>query len=218
MLFVPKRNTLEAESYSTKHKFPESFFKELDYKRRRKILDKHLSEDEDKTLVKQLDELFNCRYFLMKNGEYGDNFLRYWMDLRLVSESLDQMFSKKKNLKIAKKALENLQLGENSKFSEEIIYNEMCNLAAGYITMCSRDVNYTAIIWGLGKINDAKIKQKITKDLEKIVIETPSRLDLGQEFRVLKAAVLDTRAEFIQDSALTEAETDENYDDLESDE
>lgn len=58
-------------------------------------------------------------------------------------------------------------------------------------------MNYTSMIWGLGKKSDAKISEKINLDLERIGEAIPKYLSMEEEYRVMKAAILDTKKKYL---------------------
>lgn len=73
----------------------------------------------------------------------------------------------------------------------------MCQLTGLYIYSCSKDVNYTSMIWGFGKKSDEKISEKINLDLERIGEAIPKYLSMEEECSVLKAAILDTKKQYL---------------------
>lgn len=144
-----------------------------------------------------LEKLFALRYTQDKKGKYADQFLGQFLQLRITAENLDAMFSERKNRKTVRQCLEQLQLHAGSEIPEELIYQEMCQLTGLYIYSCSKDVNYTSMIWGFGKKSDEKISEKINLDLERIGEAIPKYLSMEEECRVLKAAILDTKKQYL---------------------
>ena len=191
MLFQPDRTPLQPKAGNQEFEWPENYYREIDPVKRKEILDSRTEEDGEH--LEQLKKLFNLRYEKDSKGKYADLFLRNWLDLRITAENLDGMFSEKRNRKAVKTALKNLCLDETSEFPSDLMYLEMCHLTALYIVTCSRDINYTALLWGLGKKNDDKIQAKINLDLERIGEAIPKYLDMEEEFQVLKSAILDTK-------------------------
>ena len=196
MLFQPDRVALQSKAGNKKYEWPDSYFKEMDPAKRKAMLDKR-SKEEDEQLLEQLKKLFAIRYKKDEKGKYADSFLRYWLELRVAAENLDGLFAERRNRRTVKAALKNLCLDESSDFPPELMYQEMCQLTASYIVTCSRDINYTAMLWGLGMKNDAKIQEKINLDLERIGEAIPKYLHMEEEFRVLKPAILDTKKDYL---------------------
>ena len=195
MLFIPDRTPIKPIEGGECCEWPLSYFMETEPEKRKQMLDQRTEEDE---LTAQLNKLFHLRYEKDgKTGKYADLFLREWMNLRIAAENLDRMFSEKKNRKMTADALNALQLGENSQFDESLIYQEMCQMTRRYIVLCSGDINYTAVLWGLGKQSDEKIRQKIELGLERIGKLLPKYLQMEEEFRVLTTAISDTKKEYL---------------------
>lgn len=174
------------------------YFRELDPVKRKMILDKK-SEDGDAASVKQLKKLFAIRYRADNKGNYADLFLRSWLELKLTAENLDGFFVEKKNRRTAKAALKSLCLDEASEFPPELMYREMCQLAATYLAACSEDSHYTAVLLGLGKKTGKKIRDKMILDLERIGETLPERLQMEQEFAVLRAAIRDVKKLYLSE-------------------
>ena len=194
-LFGPDRRTPLASKYAISEEWPERYYREFDPAVRLRMLEE--CTDDTPENLEQMKQLFKLRYKQDDNGKYADLFLRYFVDLRLVSEQLDKLFSKKRNIKYARKALENLQLSGNSQFSEDILLMEMYQLASFYITACSSDINYTAVVFGLGKKDDDKIKQKLKLELTRIGKLIPKYLEMQEEFKVLTRSIEETIEEYL---------------------
>lgn len=196
MLFQEERTPLTSKEKEMHREWPGNYFAELKPEGRKAILEARRTQEVDDTLL-LLEKLFEFRYTRDKKGTYADQFLGQFLQLRITAENLDAMFSERKNRKVVKQCLEKLQLHGTSEFPEELIYQEMCQLTALYIVTCSGDVNYTSVIWGLGKKNDDKISQKINLDLERIGEAIPKYLSMEDEYRVLKAAIIDTKKKYL---------------------
>ena len=196
MLFQEERTPLVPKEKENHVEWPANYFAEFKPEARKAILEARREQEVDETL-ELLEKLFELRYKQDKKGTYADQFLGHFLELRITAENLDRMFSERKNKKTVKKCLEELQLHEESEFPEELIYQEMCQLTGLYIFSCSKDVNYTSMIWGLGKKSDAKISEKINLDLERIGEAIPKYLSMEEEYRVMKAAILDTKKKYL---------------------
>lgn len=196
MLFQEDRTPIVPKGKKNHGEWPENYFAEFDPAARKMILDKRREEEADETL-ECLEKLFALRYKQDKKGNYADQFLGQFLQLRITAENLDVMFSERKNRKAVRQCLEQLQLHAGSEIPEELIYQEMCQLTGLYIYSCSKDVNYTSMIWGFGKKSDEKISEKINLDLERIGEAIPKYLSMEEEYRVLKAAIMDTKKQYL---------------------
>ncbi len=194
-LFGPDKRTPLASKYAISEEWPERYYREFDPAIRLQMLEE-CTEDTPENL-EQMKRLFELRYKQDDKGRYADNFLRYFVDLKLVAEQLDKLFSKKRNIKYARKALEDLQLSKESEFSEDILLMEMYQLVSFYITACSSDINYTAVVFGLGKKDDDKIKQKLKLELTRIGKLIPKYLEMQEEFNLLARSIDEAAEEFL---------------------
>lgn len=194
MLFETEETVLKSQPVKNEYEWPENYFAETDPAKRRQILDARAGKEDP--WLEQLEKLFQARYRQDKSGKYGDMFLRCLLDLKMTAENLDSMFAEKKNRKKAVQALHELCLDEASGLSQDIMYKEMCQLIAFYITICARDKNYTAVLWGLGKKSDGKIADKIKLDLDRIGEALPGYLKMEREFYVLRTAIRDMKEKY----------------------
>ena len=194
-LFGPDRRTPLASKYAISEEWPERYYREFDPAVRLRMLEECTKDTPEN--LEQMKQLFELRYKQDDKGKYADLFLRYFVDLRLVSEQLDKLFSKKRNIKYARKALENLQLSGDSRFSEDILLMEMYQLASFYIIACSSDINYTAVVFGLGKKDDDKIREKLKLELTRIGKLIPKYLEMQEEFKVLTRSIEETIEEYL---------------------
>ena len=194
-LFGPDRRAPLTSKYAISGEWPERYYREFDPAVRLRMLEE-CTEDTPENL-EQMKQLFELRYKKDDKGKYADNFLRYFVDLRLVAEQLDKLFSKKRNIKYARKALENLQLHSGSQFAEDILMMEMYQLASFYIVACSSDINYTAVVFGLGKKDDDKIREKLKLDLTRIGKLIPKYLEMQEEFTVLARSIDEAVEEYL---------------------
>ena len=83
----------------------EAYYKEMNPEKRMKILNE-LKESADEKEWELRKRLFDIRYTKTKKGDYADEFLRGWLQLRVVSQNLDHLFSERKNVKLSKNCIE----------------------------------------------------------------------------------------------------------------
>ena len=131
----------------------EAYYKEMNPEKRKKILNE-LKQSADEKEWELRKRLFDIRYTKTKKGDYADEFLRGWLELRVVSQNLDHLFSERKNVRLSKNILHKMCLDQTEVYPEEVLYQEMCNLTGRYISSCLKVTNYSSFLWGLGKISD----------------------------------------------------------------
>ena len=98
MLFQEDRTPIVPKGKKNHGEWPENYFAEFDPAARKAILDKQRNEEVDETL-ECLEKLFALRYKQDKKGNYADQFLGQFLQLRITAENLDAMFSERKNRK-----------------------------------------------------------------------------------------------------------------------
>ena len=96
MLFQEDRTPIVPKGKKNHGEWPENYFAEFDPAARKAILDKQRNEEVDETL-ECLEKLFALRYKQDKKGNYADQFLGQFLQLRITAENLDAMFSERKN-------------------------------------------------------------------------------------------------------------------------
>ncbi len=196
MLSGERKDVIRREKEETPHIWPENYYSETDPAKRKAFLEEALKETGGEE-TEQRKKLFELRYSQDKKGVYADNFLRVWMELKMLTANLGSPLGAKKNKKRALAALHELCLDRSEEFSGEILYQEMCHLTARYILACADDTNYGSFIWGFGKISDEKLRKKIRLDLEQIGEGIPFALGLEEEFRILNKAVLTVKEQYL---------------------
>lgn len=175
----------------------EAYYKEMNPEKRKKILNE-LKQSADEKEWELRKRLFDIRYTKTKKGDYADEFLRGWLELRVVSQNLDHLFSERKNVRLSKNILHKMCLDQTEVYPDEVLYQEMCNLTGRYISSCLKDTNYSSFLWGLGKISDKKVRMKIEKDLTVIGETIPEYLNMQDEFRILSLAITNVKKELLE--------------------
>ncbi len=146
----------------------DEYYRESDPAKRRVVLETLTPEECGEEMVGQIKKLYELRYSQDNKGSYADRFLGAWMELIMLANSADGFFSRRTRQKSFQKAMQKLCLEEGAGFSRDVLYREMCHLAATYIMTCQQDGTYQSILFGLGRISDERLKRKITADLEQI--------------------------------------------------
>ena len=187
MLFKEKK---KEEIVKNPYSWPKSYYMEMEPAERRKILDRQLAEKSDGEIQK-IAELFSCRYHKEKNGKYSDVFLKAWLELSMLGQTMYAPFSGKKNKKTAERAAQMLCLGREEEFGRSVLYDELGHLAGTYIASCLNDSKYQAVLFDIGKMKEEKVKEKIKGDLELISVVVPQTLEMEDTFALFQKAVID---------------------------
>lgn len=187
MIFREKK---AEEKEENPYEWPKSYYMEGIPEQRKLLLDRQLAVDDSEKMQK-IKELFDCRYKKMKDGKYMDAFLRGWIELALVGNSLNSRFSQKKNKKVALSVAQTWCLDREEEFGRDLLYDEMGHLAGVYISSCLNDSHYKSILLDIGRMKEEKVKQKIKNDLELISRTIPEALELKDTFALFECAVSD---------------------------
>ena len=71
---------------------------------------------------------------------------------------------------------------------EKVLYQELCNLALLYISLCREDQHYNSVILGIGHIKNDTLVTKIMKDILAVAYEVPLELGASEELEMLSRA------------------------------
>ncbi len=186
----------------------ENYFDELDPVKRKEILDGLLAESENgspdgsdagelsspeaKQQLGQIQRLFAARYELNKKGEYNDHFVGALSQLLEVARNSGGRLTEKRNTNLVAEAVRTLCLDRGDEFSDDILYREMCQLIALYISICNEDTLYQSAFLGMGRMNSKNIREKIRSDLNLFWETIETFLGDLPDFRVFKKAIEDT--------------------------
>lgn len=176
--------------FAGKDSWQDHYFAEMEPEERLKILETEPGAEDAETAA-LLKKLFDQRYEKKSNGIYADRFLYALISMKQTAENLNAVFAKRQNRKAAEQALHTLCLDEASGYPKNIIYQELCQVTARYVTLCTSDKTYNSVILGFGKISDERALGKITSDLEQISAALPEAMGMEREFLLLREAVQD---------------------------
>ena len=121
MLFQEDRTPIVPKGKKNHGEWPENYFAEFDPAARKAILDKQRNEEVDETL-ECLEKLFALRYKQDKKGNYADQFLGQFLQLRITAENLDAMFSERKNRKTVRSLCpDSVRAGAKRLLQQEVV-------------------------------------------------------------------------------------------------
>lgn len=187
MIFKEKKEEIKEEN---PYEWPKSYYMEGNPRQRKQLLDERLAVD-DSEQMQRIKALFDCRYQETKDGKYVDMFLKGWLEMSLLCNSLNSYFAQKKNKKTALKVAQMWCLDREEEFGRDLLYDELAHLAGVYIASCLNDTHYRSILFDIGRMKDEKVRQKIKNDLRSISQTVPEALGLQDTFALFEAAVSD---------------------------
>ncbi len=173
----------------------QAYYTELDPIKRKALLEEFLASDADAEEKAALSSLFDARYVPNKKGGYNDRFVGAWLEMKIVLSNRIGKLSRRRNEKQVAAAVSDLCLNRQEDFPPAMLYQELRQFLALYMNICARDHNYGSILWGLGRISDSRLRQKIEKDLTQIRDEIPSFLPDSAPFSLLQTVISDVLEE-----------------------
>ena len=172
------------------------YYKELKREKRKEILEAAIAEEGMSPENELRTKLLELRYGKkIDRSNSIDYFIRGWMTLRFLSTNSGTLFFKKK----AKRELGNVRKDWQFDLAEEygetgqkVLYQELCNMTRVYLDLCQKDRNYGSILFGIGKIKEESLVNKIAKDIYTIAYEIPQMAGLEEELKLFTDAATRT--------------------------
>lgn len=202
----PKERPASPEEKTKKEmaEWPECYYREREGLQRRELLDEadrnHLTPEENK--IRRL--LWERRYPGLVNSreKIKDSYLRAWFDFRYAADNASGLFSYKKIVREISRDLEQMGFQAVKEFGETgeaVLYRELYHMAMLYITLCQEDKGYGSLLFGMGKVSEDSVAQRIAKEIVKVVCLVPKKLNLEQECALWTKACLTAFADAYPD-------------------
>lgn len=170
----------------------EQYMRETERARRKAILDEALQEEGMSPENELRQKLFEARYSRSENPEV-DYFIRGWMQMFYLGGAAHGLFAKRRIEKDAAAVLHDWRFDLAEQYGEigrTVLYEELYNMAALYISLCRNDRNYSAILLGLGRMKDENLVGKIAHDVYTTAVETPRAINKAEEFKLFTEAAV----------------------------
>lgn len=179
-----KKEVVEVNPYD----WPENYYMETSPEKRKAILEAQ-DNPEEAELNKLRMELWNKRYGKTKKGEIKDCFLAAWLDILLTITQVDAKFGRKAVKRQVVNALEQLCIPDVEKYGKELLLAELKHTVLLYCCTSMEDRQYSAIIFGLGRMKTNTINKKLAAELYNVGTYIPAKLELMEEAALLSEAV-----------------------------
>ena len=174
--------------------WPRVFYDEMDAENRSSMLERAIEQglEPEKDAVRK--KLLSCRYGKKERGGVIPD--RY---MQLILECMYKERQKIRNAKstrLLQQKLDELGMTEaasGTAAEREVLQGEIRHAIRLYASICRQDLNYSAIIFGLGRMNEETIEAKIRRDLEIISRGLDELADQNPAAAMWKAAALDLR-------------------------
>lgn len=171
------------------------YYQETNKDKRKKILEAAIEEEgmnpEDELRL----ELWERRYGQRKNEPEGiDRYIRGWMGMLYLDQSASFFSGKRKALREIRKVKEDWNeelLKGKGELGEKLMYQEMYNMIKLYMELCVTDRSYTTTMFGMMRVDEKKIVQRMEKEIYVVTCEIPRNLGMQEEFQILRKAAKD---------------------------
>ena len=182
----------------------DDFYKETDPAGRLAIYDAcRGTPDPDEAA--RIGEILALRYSKSRRGEYADNFMRTWMELLFLARSAGDPAARSRTAVRASKKKQEKELAAYHKafgldraeeFSKELLQKELVHMCASYAVISADDKTYSRMLFGIGRIKDEKVKNRIVKEF-RLVQKYLAGSENRERFALLDAAIEQTIADYL---------------------
>ena len=125
-------------------------------------------------------------------------YIRGWMGMVYLNQSSMTFLGKRRAVREIRKVKEDWDvelLKGRGELGEKLMYQELYNLIRFYMELCATDRNYTTTLFGMMRMDEEKVVQKIAKEIYTVAYEIPKSLDMEEEFQILRRAARDAFAD-----------------------
>ncbi len=162
-----------------------AYYRETSRPKRKELLDNAI-EEEGMTPANELRvKLYEARYGdSEERGQEVDYFIRGWMSLEYVKTTSRHWKNKKKASRQIHDITTDWQFDLVEEYGEvgrQIIYKEFCNLTRLYISLCEHDHTYGSVVFGIGRMGENSVINKIANDVFKVAYLAPDVLGIKEE-------------------------------------
>ncbi len=146
------------------------------------------------------EKLCKKRFFTNDNKGTTDGFLRAWMMIKASSAAGISFFQKKSKKRELESYMEDLCLlhytPENSK-EAAILTEEWQDFARYFLSSCVGSKGYCSTLFGIVRIKDEQVAEKISAEISLVTKEYPALLGLEDAFAPLRTIMEETYQELI---------------------
>ncbi|MBQ9061230.1 MAG: hypothetical protein IJ121_00175 [Eubacterium sp.] len=172
------------------------YYRELKREKRKAILDAAILEEgmspENELRAKLLESRYGKK---LEKGQSVDYFIRGWMTLQFLANARKSFGFKRKARKELASVKADWQFDLAAEYGEtgqKVLYQEFCQLTRVYLDLCQRDRNYGAILFGVGRIKEETLQNKIGRDIYTISYEIPQEIGAVEELKLFTDAAART--------------------------
>lgn len=171
------------------------YYQETNKDKRKKILEAAIEEEGMNPENELRLELWERRYGQKGNEPEGiDRYIRGWMGMLYLNQSASLFSGKRRAVRELRKVKEDWNeelLKGKGELGEKLMYQEMYNMVKLYMKLCATDRNYTTTMFGMMRMDEKKVVQRMEKEIYMVTCEIPRNLGMEEEFQILRKAAKD---------------------------
>lgn len=171
-----KDKTEKTEDY-LEH-WPESYYKEMDPKRRREMLEHALNAFENNESEQKRSRIYKLRY----GRNMADQFMRVWLDLKFRNTNEAVPFFKRRR-KVEEIRSLYAQFGIYEEDFRDVLLPEWHHFARTVITTNADDRGFNSTLLGLVSITDESAAKKLADEMHAVLKEVPEKYGLQDEVK-----------------------------------
>lgn len=193
MLIKEEKKQEEMKEEKNPYEWPKSYYMEIDPGKRRQLLEERIREgDEGEDNLLRM-ELWDHRYVPLKRSgkkeeKYKDCFMAALMQLLMLSEESSRPLLRKRAEKEISGVLKMLGVDQEAHYTKELLLEEIKHLFLVFAVISMEDKQYSAVIFGLGKMKKEKIERKLLTDVHKVIYNLPENTGMEEKFSLIVQA------------------------------
>lgn len=171
-----KDKTEKTEDYL--ENWPESYYEEMDPKRRKVMLEHALDTFDNKESEQKRSRIYKLRY----GRNMADQFMRVWLDLKFRNTNEAVPFFKRRK-KVEEIRSLYAQFGIYEEDFRDVLLPEWHHFARTVITTNADDRGFNSTLLGLVSITDESAAKKLADEMHAVLKEVPEKYGLQDEVK-----------------------------------
>lgn len=171
-----KDKTEKTEDYL--ENWPESYYEEMDPKRRKAMLEHALNIFENNESEQKRSRIYKLRY----GRNMADQFMRVWLDLKFRNTNEAVPFFKR-HKKVEEIRSLYAQFGIYEEDFRDVLLPEWHHFARTVITTNADDRGFNSTLLGLVSITDESAAKKLADEMHAVLKEVPEKYGLQDEVK-----------------------------------
>ncbi len=169
-----------------------AYYMQTEQKDKQALIEARIAREGSSEELDRIIRFYEHRYVPVGKEPPGiDHAIRAMVNLNFLLHTKKGVFQKNRFEKDLHQILDDLGvfLVEPDDLSgQELLYEELCNVARKYIQLCREDRQYNQVLLGFGKIKPATQSKKVARDLVHLTYFVPRETGTEKEFAMLANA------------------------------